>query len=73
MEFLLLLIENYNSSIDINNPEFDLILENKSWRIWGIWRDLYRCGDSWKFLQTLYDMTYVNRGNYGKSTAMKAI
>ena len=30
MEFLLLLIENYNPFIDINNAEFDLILENES-------------------------------------------
>ena len=29
MEFLLLLIEDYNPSIDVNNPEFDLMLENE--------------------------------------------
>lgn len=33
MEFLLVLIENYNPFIDINNPEFDLMLENEPWRI----------------------------------------
>ena len=29
MEFLLFLIEDYNLFIDINNAEFDLILENE--------------------------------------------
>ena len=67
MEYLLLLIENYDPSIDIINPEFDLVLENEK----GPNYNLDECKE-FEEIYVIEDMIVAENSNILKTKQLKS-